>query len=442
MWSVIKKEDIDYLEMQHPSLRKYEREYILYNAENDICFLPRYFNEQFKCDYITTYEDPSFEAENIDIEFTGKLRDNQQPFIRAVDRDIYGEEISGILQGYPGIGKTVIAAKIASEYKMKTLIVLDNSKLMEQWIDAFTKFTTITEDEIGIIKGPKMEVDKPIIIAMVQTLVSKTKKSLKETYTTIKDAGIGVVFIDECHKSSSAPKFSKASLFFNTPNVFGLSATPYNQDLARILMHGVMGKVLYKTTNYELVPDVYFLKYNSGLPPSKFSRLKYARDMIGKVATYNSIIIESAKYISIIGKVITKLVNSNHQTIVICSTIKQVELVRLELSAIGIDSEALYSKKATIDETTNVVVATYSFAGAGFDLKTLSALVYASPYKGKKSTIQTIGRILRKSEGKTKAVVFDLIDQACGTVFNGHIKNKSKIIRDEFGDCKITELDV
>jgi len=440
MWSIIKQEDIPYLEQQFPNLQEYERQYILHEGDNGICFLPRFFAKKFNCEYIVEYSDPSFTPQVIDIEFTKTLRDNQLPFIDVVDKTKNGDDVCGILQGYPGIGKTVIAAKIASEYKQKTLIILDNSKLMEQWINAFVEFTTIEEDQIGIIKGPKMQLDKPIVIAMVQTLVSKSKRNLTEEYAKMKDAGFGLVVIDECHKSSSAPMFSKSSLFFNTPNVIGLSATPYNQELAALLMHGVMGEVLYKTTAYELVPDVYFINYRSNLPQNKLGRLHYMRDMIGRVATYNSIIVESMVYLDLIKKVVLKLVDSNHQTIVICSTIKQVDTIRDVLTLAGIDSEALCAKNAEIDEKSKVIVATYAFAGAGFDLKTLSALVYASPYKGKKSTIQTIGRILRKSEGKTKAVVFDLVDQDCDKVFSGHVKVKSNIITKEFGSCQIKEL--
>jgi len=442
MWSLIKSEDVPYLEQQFPQLQEYERQYILHEGDNGICFLPKFFADKFECDYIAKYTDPSFKPQPIEIEFTKELRPNQLPFIDAIDKTKKGDDIGGILQGYPGIGKTVIAAKIASIYKEKTLIILDNSKLMEQWISAFIEFTTITEDQIGIIKGPKLEIDKPIVIAMVQTLVSKAKRDLTNEYTKIKDAGFGLVVIDECHKSSSAPMFSKASLFFNTPNVIGLSATPYNQDLAALLMHGVMGEVLYKTTEYELVPDVYFVNYRSGLPSNKLKRLHYMRDMISRTATYNSIIVESMVYLDIIKKIVDKLVRSNHQTIVICSTIKQVDLIRDVLTIAGIDSEALCAKSAQIDETVDVIVATYAFAGAGFDLKTLSALVYASPYKGKKSTIQTIGRILRKSPNKNKAIVFDLVDKECDKVFAGHIKVKSNIINSEFGKCNITQLNM
>ncbi len=440
MWSIIKETDLDNFENSHPQLIEYEREYVLYES-NGNCFLPRFFYSMFPSQYLIRYEDPSFEAQPINIEFTGELRKNQLPFITH-GYNIDDPDISGILQGYPGIGKTVIAAHLATKYKTKTLILLDNSKLVEQWKDAFLSFTSITEEDIGIIKGKKLEVDKPIIIAMVQTLVSKAKRDLRNVYTKIKDAGVGLVFIDECHKSSSAPAFAKSSLFFNTRNIIGLSATPYNQNLAQTLMHGIMGDILYQTKAYELVPDVYFINYYSAIDPKQIRRMDHFRDLMQKKACYDAAIVESEMYAFVIQKIVEKLLASKHQIFIVCATVKQVNMIHDMLINHNIKSDKLYSKDTEVDKDAQVIVATYGFAGAGFDLKTLSAMIFASPYRGKKSTIQTIGRILRKSKGKDKAIVFDLVDGSCPTLFKGYINSKSRIIAGEFEDCNINALSI
>jgi superfamily II DNA or RNA helicase len=206
-------------------------------------------------------------------------------------------------------------------------------------------------------------------------------------------------------------------------------------------MNGIMGDVLYKTKKYELVPDIYFVKYNSNIDPKQLKRMSHFRDLIQKKSCYDKEIVNSEMYLYVIRKIVENLIKAKHQSFIICSTVAQVKLIHDMLMSIDVDSDMLYSKDTEVKKDAQVIVATYGFAGAGFDLKTLSALIYVSPYRGKKSTIQTVGRILRKCEGKQKAVVFDLVDQCCPAVFNGYIASKSKILNSEFGGCNVKELE-
>jgi len=437
MWMTMRNSDLESLEQQYPELTNYEKEYVLHET-NDVLFLPRYFQKQFPHPNMVPFHDQQFKPTSADIQFTGSLRDNQKKMMDYINSR-YPKKIRGIIQAYPGFGKTVIGTYLASRLKQKTLIILDNSKLLDQWTDSFVKFTNISEDEIGLIKGTKMDIDKPVCIAMVQTLVSKTKRDLKETYKKIRDAGFNTIFVDECHKASAASKYAKSFLFINAQNVIGLSATPYHQELAKILMHSTLGSVIYKTTAYELTPDVYFIKYNSGLNINK--KMNYFRDFIKQKALYDKEICKSEKYLYIIRRLVERLLESKHQTFIVCSTVAQVQLIYDMLSSIGILADMLYSKDADVNKDAKVIIATYSFAGTGFDLKTLSALIYASPYRGKKSVIQTSGRILRKSEGKDKAIIFDLVDSAVPALFKTMIKAKQSILSEEFKGCKFTELD-
>jgi len=437
MWTTIRVSDLDKLERKYPELSEYNREYVLYES-NDIAFLPRYFYSFYQHEDLKVYVDREFKPQEANIEFKGELRENQ---VKAMDYifDRYPNHIEGIFQAYPGFGKTTVSTYIASRLGQKTLIILDSSKLLEQWVNAFTKFTNITEDDIGIIKATKMEADKPVCIAMVQTLVSKTKKDLRETYKTIMAAGFNTVFVDECHKSSAASKYAKSFLFINSKNVIGLSATPYHTDVSGLLMHSTVGRVIYKTADYELIPEVYFIKYKSGIGIEK--RMSYFRDFIKQKSLYDKEICKSESYLYIIRRLVERLINAGHQTFIVCSTIAQVQLIHNMLLSLNIDSDMLYSKDSTVKEDSKVIVATYSFAGTGFDLKTLSAMIYASPYRGKKSTIQTAGRILRRSEGKDKAIIFDLIDESTPTLFNTMIKAKKNILSAEFKGCNFHEID-
>lgn len=64
-----------------------------------------------------------------------------------------------------------------------------------------------------------------------------------------------------------------------------------------------------------------------------------------------------------------------------------------------------------------VLVATAQLIGEGFDLKQLSSIFLATPIKFTGRVKQYIGRILRISEGKEEAVIYDYLD------VNGMLKN-------------------
>ena len=318
---------------------------------------------------------------------------------------------------------------------------VDNTKLKDQWIDAFVNFTNLTEDNIGVIQGKKLELDKPVAIAMVQTLMSKVKRDLKKNYILFRDAGYGVVFFDETHATSSAPKFSLSSLLLNTPNIIGLTATPFLRDINKLLMENIVGDVIYETKKYDLLPKIFFVNYSSGLGPQYSKRMNYSRDYIKKQAFYNSVTHKSIRYLDLIYRLASKCVKKGHKTIIVVSTIKQLDAVHDYLANRNLKPIKFFSDQQVINkEKDDLIVATLKMSGKGFDYAELSAAIIGLPIKGKVSLIQFIGRILRSKPGKRDPVVFDLIDNDFN-IFASAIGSKKKHFIDEFGPkCQMEEV--
>lgn len=434
MFSIIKIADVTKLYNDYPYLMDFEEKIFLF-TKNEYYILPRYFKENHpKADsYINLWEDSEFIPRSISIKFLGELRNEQIPIINyLVDYYNTDKKINGILKAKPGFGKTVCASYLTATLQKKTLIILDNSKLVQQWKDAYLTFTNLTEDDIGFIIGNEFN-PKPVTITMVQTLTSKVKSKVGEFYTKMKNAGFDLVFYDETHKTSTGPKFALSSLFLNTKNIIGLSATPYGDDLHAFFMKNIIGEILYEFTDYDTSPNVYFVNYKSGLGKQYFWHIARISDYIRRVGVYNSIIAKSSVYLDILLKLTTKLIAANRKTIIIVSTVEQLQKIIIHLRANNIDPRPLYSKEQFIDkEKDNLIIATYKLASHGFDYSELSCLILATPLKGKTSLIQTIGRILRKHEGKKDPLVFDLIDHDFGTIFSETIHAKKAIITKEF----------
>jgi superfamily II DNA or RNA helicase len=172
-------------------------------------------------------------------------------------------QIRGVLQAPPGVGKTFMAIKLTSMFRANSLIVVPNEVLQDQWVDAIIQFTDLTEDDIGIIQGSdisKAELQmagsqKKITIVKIQSLYSQIKRNplykLQQLYKHI-----DMVIYDECHNSGAATSYAKTSSLFMTPNIIGLSATPYRVGLNDYLLKTAIGETIYKVTHNNLTPDV------------------------------------------------------------------------------------------------------------------------------------------------------------------------------------------
>ncbi len=435
MWTYIEKKHIELFINQYPIVRDQIEELSLYESSDNV-FLPRYIHLTYPSQFLKcTLGQRKVKEEHVQILFNGKLREEQKPIVNKILKIFnLNKNVNGIIKAFPGIGKTVLSIYLITKLNLKACIVVDNKNLVKQWVNAIIRFTNIEAGSIGLIQGNFFEIeDKPITIAMVQTLQSKLKTDFTKTFEKIDSGKFGIVFYDEVHKSSSAPQFSKSSLLFRTKNILGLSATPFHYGISEILMTRSIGKILYETNDYKILPKYYFLYYNSGLKGKELNKINYIQNTNIKRGIYNKIIATSKIYVDNVREQTEILLKNNHKIIIICSTQKQVELISQNLTDNGIVNRKFYGKENKLDrEKDKVLVATYAYGGAGFDFKELSALILACPLSGKKSVIQVVGRILRKCENKKESVVIDMIDLAIPMFMLPMVKIKKKLIKEEF----------
>lgn len=441
MWTFINSEHLELYLGEYPQLADCFNDINLYESQNRI-FLPRYFYKNFPSKHLQLFNGLLTESIPTFFKFTGELREEQIPIVNTIlTHFAKNKSVNGIIKARPGLGKTVLSTCISAKMGIKTLIIVDNTNLLDQWIKAFYRFTDIRENEIGLIQQKFFTVDRPVCIAMVQTLLSKIKKDMHKNFQLIDDAKFGLVIYDEVHNTSSAPKFAKASLLFRTANILGLSATPFQTGSSEILMKNTIGEIIYETKEYDLKPVYNLHYYDSKLAPKYSKGLARIGDYIRRKAFYNSITVKSKEYLLMIIDLVKQRLLENHVIIILCFTKAQVLLVSEALEKENIDHRKYYGDdKSEIDkENVKVLVVTYSFAGKGFDFEKLSNMILATNLAGKKSLIQVIGRILRSHSGKQQPVVDDLIDIGFPSIFLPDVKLKRSIVTDEFG-CEIQDI--
>ena len=77
----------------------------------------------------------------------------------------------------------------------------------------------------------------------------------------------------------------------------------------------------------------------------------------------------------------------------------------------GVDTEDREKvREITEKENNAIIVASYGTFSTGINIRNLHNVIFASPSKSRIRNLQSIGRVLRKSDNKTKATLYDIAD--------------------------------
>ena len=343
------------------------------------------------------------EGNDINLEFAGKLRENQEivvnTYIEHVNKVGFG---GGLLELPCAYGKTVLSLNIISHLKKKTFIIVHKEFLMNQWIERIQQF--LPKARVGKIQGPIIDIDdKDIVIGMLQSL------SMKE-YPTSTFESFGLTIIDEVHHISSEV-FSNSLFKLVTKYMLGLSATMNRKDGTTKVFKMFLGEVVFKGKRDEAREVVvHGIKYE--VEDDEFNEVKL--DYRGNPA-YSTMISKLCEYnrrTEFILKIISDMLNENpNQQIMILAQYKNIlkylhdAIAHRNIATVGYYIGGMKEQALKETEGKKVVIATYAMAAEALDIKTLTTLIMATP---KTDIEQSVGRILR--EKHSSPVVVDIVD--------------------------------
>lgn len=372
--------------------------YPIYRESVNKFYLPRFYGIQL---FGNDYDIKIQSGNDINVSFNGSLRDYQETIVNKYVNYV-GNIGGGLLEIDTGLGKTVIALNILSRLKKKTLIIVHKEFLMNQWIERIHEF--LPNINVGKIQGKVIDIEnKDVVIAMLQSLSMKT-------YDDTVFSSFGLSIIDEVHHLG-AEVFCQAFLKFNTTYCLGLSATMTRKDGLTKVFKMFIGDIIHVekrelSTSLTVKAIEY---YNSD---EEFNEMKYNfkgdplySTMISKLCNFNH---RSEFIIQVIENEFK--INPDQQMILLAHNKSLLQYLYDSITFRKINTVGFYvggMKEAELkeSETKKVILATYSMASEGLDIKTLTTLFLASP---KTDIIQAIGRILRTKH--IKPLVLDLID--------------------------------
>ena len=89
-------------------------------------------------------------------------------------------------------------------------------------------------------------------------------------------------------------------------------------------------------------------------------------------------------------------------------------------------------RQITEEEHNAIIVASYGTFSTGINIKRLHNIVFASPSKSRIRNLQSIGRVLRRGEGKDIATLYDIADDIGGQNYTlKHLDQRVTIYNEE-----------
>jgi superfamily II DNA or RNA helicase len=287
--------------------------------------------------------------------------------------------------------------------KKKALVIVHKEFLMNQWIERIQQF--LPTAKIGKIQGQIIDIEgKDIVIGMLQSL------SMKDYPASLFDS-FGLTIIDEVHHISSEV-FSCALFKLVTKYMLGLSATMERSDGTTRVFKMFLGDVVYKqerSKDEEVI--VRGITYQTNDDEYNELELDFrgkpaSSKMLSKICNYN-------RRSEFILKVLDDMIKENpKQQIMIIASYRNIlnyfyeAINHKQIATVGFYVGGMKEAALKQTEEKQVVLATYSMAAEGLDIKTLTTLIMATPMT---KIEQSVGRILRQKH-ENPPIVVDIID--------------------------------
>jgi superfamily II DNA or RNA helicase len=335
--------------------------------------------------------------------------------ILTIEKDIiddyYGFELNKDRRFLLGDGtfthNTVISLNIACHFKLKTLIIVHKTFLLNQWKERIEQFTNAS---IGILQRDKIDYKKDFVIGMLQSIA-------KDKYPEKYFKKFGLVIFDEAHHAPSQ-YFSKALPMISCKKTLALSATPERNDKMEKVLYWYFGDVIHKADkkkNNKVI--VQLIDYTLNNKNFKEFKLGFTGD-VNKPKTITNLTTIKERNLFII-QTIKDLFDNPERNILILSdrvehlnTLYELLLIHIKFNNkdepdMGYYIGKLKQKDLDKSATKRIILATYGMAAEALDIPQLNTLILSTP---RSDVEQAVGRILRKQDYHLEPMIIDIVD--------------------------------
>lgn len=346
-----------------------------------------------------------------------------------------------------GSGKSFMIYSLVRYFtaaNLKTLIIVPSISLVSQLFNDFIDYGWDAENYCHrVFAGEAKLSDMPVVITTWQS-VYKLPKKYFDSYTAV----IG----DECHTFKAKSLTSIMTKLHEAKYRIGFTGTLDGTKTHRLVLEGLFGLSNKVTNTAELMKrgqlsdlkiKILLLKHESFRFPNYQDEMNYivshqkrnvftknlVRDLKG-----NTLVLFN--YVEKHGEPLYELINST------IGSERKVFFVHG-----GVEAEEREQIRQLTEQQNNcIIIASYGTFSTGINIKNLHNIIFASPSKSRIRNLQSIGRVLRKGENKSQAVLYDIADDFSKGNYNNytlnHLKERIKIYNEENFNYEIIPVNI
>ena len=293
----------------------------------------------------------------------------------------------------------------------KVLIIVPTTSLVEQLYKDFRDYGYNVKHIHRIYQGHEKDTTKRVVISTWQSVYKLPKKWF---------ADFGVVIGDEAHLFKSQSLTTIMTKMTNCKYRIGMTGTLDGSKTHKLVLEGLFGAVNRVAQTTDLIEKKQLAKFK--IHCLILQHGKNARDYL-KDKTYQ----EEMDYLcaskSRNNYIKNLCVGLQGNTLCLFQYVEKhgkvlEELIRLKdperkvfFVYGGVNADEREEIRAITEKSDSaIIVASYGTFSTGINIKNLHNIVFASPSKSRIRNLQSIGRVLRKGDNKTKATLYDLAD--------------------------------
>lgn len=324
-----------------------------------------------------------------------------------------------ILESATGSGKSLIIYMIMRALaKKRVLLLVPNITLVNQMFNDFDQYSAeddswSAENECQRIHGGlTKEINSRVVISTWQSVFRSPKQYFED---------FDVLLVDECHLAEGNSIKAVAEKCSNARYRVGLTGTLKDSKCSELVLKGLLGPARTISRTRELM--------DRGILADlavKMIYLKYPKttcDLIKKAVFRDELLFtfrneERNNFLANLA------LNCDGNTLMLVSEVAEHALPLFQKVKSVADKKQVFLLTAAtppeererlrkLAETRNdvVFISTYSLFSTGVNIVNLKNVIFAGPAgKSEIRVLQSVGRGLRKGEGKDKAVLIDIVD--------------------------------
>lgn len=348
-----------------------------YQIINKIAHLPMFFAKK-----LLGISNNNIKFPETALTFTGNLRDYQVDVEEKAWEQMkeYGSTTLGL---YPGFGKTILGAKLASRTKLLTIILVTNTVLLGQWKKTFEDNTN-AKDKIWIV-GERNPPTKCSVIICMDGRVDHIPSELRDR--------CGVLIIDEAHQFCTPTRISPLLAFHPKYVIIESGSLEREDELEKIIYaiagtHCILRESEKPFTVYKIITNITPERTKNRAGGVDFLKLQKA------------ILYDEHRIKIIIGSV---MLNLKYKILILTSLVDHTLSLHDKLDKLGVSCDFLCGGKKGYSDS-NVLIGTMSKIGTGFDPANACPNYKGSPFdllylvssiKKESMLVQNVGRCFR-----------------------------------------------